>query len=93
MMFNLDVITKGKFRILVLGVIISLFYDLIWFYIKHSEYSPSDNVNTGSVEANVKKFSLFMSYVSFFFRVYLKSNDFNIVYCSNSFVEGFNGLL
>lgn len=38
MMFNLDRVTKGKFRILVLGVFISLIYDLLWFYMKHSEY-------------------------------------------------------
>src|SRR5271154_4451071 len=43
MMFNIDLISKGKLRVLVVGVLLSLIYDLIWFYLKHSEYSDSKN--------------------------------------------------
>jgi hypothetical protein len=67
MMFNIDTVSKGKFRMLVIGVILSLLYDLVWFYLKHGEYSQDDK--DGSTEATVRKFSLMMSYASFIFRV------------------------
>jgi len=66
MLNNLEMITKGKFRVLVLGVFLSLIYDLIWFYIKHSEYT---NDADGSNETGMRKFSLIMSYASFLLRV------------------------
>ena len=71
MMFNTDRITKNKFRMLVLGVLVSIVYDIVWFIIKHNEYAPAEgaNADTGNVENKVKKFSLLMAYTSFFFRV------------------------
>jgi predicted histidine transporter YuiF (NhaC family) len=71
MMFNVDIVTKGKFRMLVIGVILSLFYDLIWFYIKHGEYAADEGRNDGSAEVSVRKFSLLMSYASFLFRFFV----------------------
>lgn len=68
MMFNTDLITKNKFRVLVLGIVLSLVYDLFWFIMKHSEYSE-EKKNDGSGESGVRKFSLFMSYASFILRV------------------------
>jgi hypothetical protein len=68
MLNNLDTITKGKFRVLVLGVFLSLIYDMVWFYMKHSEYS---NDTDGSNETGLRKFSLIMSYASFLLRVRL----------------------
>lgn len=73
MMFNTERITKNKFRMLFFGVVLSIFYDLIWFNLKHSEYAPDENPKTyvadGSTEAAIRKFSLTMSYASFIFRV------------------------
>ena len=69
MMFSIDTISKGKFRMLVLGVLISIFYDLAWFFLKHSEYVADDKINDGSAETTIRKFSLTISYASFFFRV------------------------
>lgn len=72
MMFNTDTITKTKFRFLVLGIVISLFYDLFWFIMVHSEYAEEKKTD-GSGESGLRKFSLIMSYVSFLFRVKLSS--------------------
>jgi hypothetical protein len=69
MMFTIEIVSKGKFRMLVVGVILSLLYDAAWFYLKHAEYSQDDKVGDGSAEATVRKFSLMMSYASFIFRV------------------------
>ena len=54
---------------LVVGVVISLFYDIAWFYLKHSEYAADEKLGDGSAETVVRKFSLTMSYISFIFRV------------------------
>ncbi len=35
MLFNTETITRVRFRILVLGIVISLIYDLFWFLVKH----------------------------------------------------------
>jgi hypothetical protein len=39
MMFNTDRITKTRFKILVLGIFISIIYDVFWFIMMHYEYS------------------------------------------------------
>jgi hypothetical protein len=69
MMFNIDLISKGKFRALVLGILLSLVYDFAWFQLKHSEYVPTGDQNDGSTEMALRKFSLTISYASFIFRV------------------------
>ena len=71
MMFNTAVISKGKFRVLVLGIFLSIIYDLLWFYLKHSEYAQGEQSNDGSAELGLRKFSLVMSYSSFFLKVLL----------------------
>jgi len=68
MMFNTDRITKGRFRMLVLGIFITLLYDGFWFYMKHTEYSTEPKTD-GSGEVRVRRFSLMMSYASFLLRV------------------------
>lgn len=68
MLNNTAMITKGKFKVLVLAVFISLVYDIIWFYMKHAEYADGSD---GSAEIGIRKFSLLMSYASFLLRVIL----------------------
>lgn len=68
MMFNTDRITRNRFRLLVLGIFISLIIDVFWFWIKHSEYASEPKADSG-MEKNVKRFSLMMSYASFILRV------------------------
>jgi hypothetical protein len=91
MMFNTDRITKLKFRMLVLGVAISIVYDLIWFIIKHTEYAPDETKSDGNVEAAIKKFSLFISYTSFFFRVRFDNIHLLIVLCDARSLERQHG--
>ncbi len=66
MLNNIALISKGKFKVLVFAVFISLIYDVIWFYIKHAEYADGAD---GSSEIGIRKFSLLMSYSSFLLRV------------------------
>ncbi len=68
MMFNAEQISKTKFKLLVFGIIISLIYDLFWFFMAHSEYA-NEQKNDGSGESGIRKFSLIMSYISFIARV------------------------
>lgn len=70
MMFNTERITRNTFRGLVFSIFLSLVYDLIWFWIKHSEYSE-DLKHDGGVERKIRNFSLLMSYLSFIVRVSL----------------------
>ena len=53
---------------LVMGIFVSLLYDLFWFMIQ--DYA-SEHPEDGGLEKGVRNFSLTMSYLSFFFRVIL----------------------
>lgn len=68
MMFNTERISKSRFRILVLGIVISLIYDTFWFIIKTGEYTFEPK-NDESGEAGVRRFSLIMAIASFIIRV------------------------
>jgi len=65
MILNTDKIRKFTFRALVMGIFLSIFYDLIWFILQDYNSDSSD----GGVEKGVKSFSLSLAYFSFFFRV------------------------
>ena len=84
MMFNTDMITKGKFRMLVIAVVISFFYDLAWLYFSESE-------GDGSVETTIRKFSLLMAYASFILRVNLSLLMLILVFRCDCLMEGFFG--
>ncbi len=68
MMFNTDSITRFRFRLLVAGIILSLFVDLFWFAMKHQEYS-TEQQSDGGLETGIRKTVLILSYISFIFRV------------------------
>lgn len=68
MMFTPHRITKTRFRFLVLTIMLSLIYDLVWFFMMHAEYSMEPK-SDGSGEARIRKFSLMASYASFLLRV------------------------
>ena len=53
---------------LVLGIFISIIFDLFWFSFKSSDFSGDSKTDSG-VEGSIKKFSLTMSYISFFVRL------------------------
>jgi hypothetical protein len=68
MMFSPHRITKQRFRFLVGTILLSFVYDLLWFFMMHSEYSTEPKVD-GSGESRLRKFSLMVSYASFLLRV------------------------
>ena len=68
MLLNLNRVTQNTFRLLVLGILVSIIYDLFWFSLKTSEYSQ-DLKHDAGLERSVKIFSLYMSYFSFFLRL------------------------
>jgi len=51
-----------------LAIFISLFYDLFFFGMMTNEYGV-DQKYDGGMENTVRRFSLYMSYTSFFFRI------------------------
>ena len=62
---NVERIGRNVFRYLVLGLVLSCFVDLIWFFIKSNEaYSP----DVGSERA-LRVFSQTMSYIGFILRI------------------------
>jgi len=67
-MLNTHRITKITFRWLVGAVFFSLFYDLFWFGMKTAEYDQDQKAD-GGMERNIRRFSLYMSYASFFVRL------------------------
>lgn len=68
MMFHTERISKLRFKMLVVGIFITLIYDVIWFAFKHTEYSEEPKADASN-EINVRRFSLMMSYASFILRV------------------------
>jgi hypothetical protein len=72
MLFHTETITRTKFRVLVLGIFISIIYDAIWLYVKHSELADdSKKSGDGGAEKSVRTFALAMAYLSFVVRVSL----------------------
>ena len=64
MIENTENLRRSTFRKLVGLIGLSLIYDLAWFSL-NDQSDESD----GSMSAGVRKFSLWISYFSFFFRV------------------------
>ena len=87
MILNTERIRRWTFRALVLGIFLSLGYDLCWFMI--TDYSS--DTDDGGVEKGVRSFSLTMSYFSFFFRVspFVVANSIIIDHCCLGILERF----
>jgi hypothetical protein len=68
MITNTDLIKKWTFRVLVLGIFMSLLYDLFFFMIQDYSSETTD----GGMEKGIRNFSLSLAYFSFFFRVRTK---------------------
>ena len=60
--------SSKQFRFLVAGIALSLVYDSVWFYMRAGELL-GDAQEEGGVEEKVRKFSLWMSGISFLFKV------------------------
>lgn len=68
MLLNMHRVTKYTFRLLVLGIFISVIYDLFWFSIESLDYG-SDIKSDAGLEKGIRVFSLYMSYISFLARL------------------------
>lgn len=69
MILDTDKIKKTTFRSLVLALFGSFAYDLFWLFFSASAYGSTETAEDGGIESTVRKFSLVMSVISFFFRV------------------------
>lgn len=63
MLFNLETLSKNTFRWLVLGLFLSIIYDLLYFYLRASQ--PHE------IEQGIYAFSSVMSYIAFFLRLFM----------------------
>ena len=78
----------SSFRGLVAIIFGSLAYDLVWSMINDFDESPE-----GGIEARIRGFALFVSYVSFFFRVSTTPfANLSVDSISTRLLEGFSGL-
>lgn len=68
MMFHTERITRDYFRVLVLGILLSLLYDALWFFMKHQEYTEEQKADGGQ-ETNIRRIVLLFSYVAFLLKV------------------------
>lgn len=56
------------FRYLVIGLFLSMIYDIVWLFMMASAQGENDN-GDGGKELWVRKFSLYMAYLHFFFKL------------------------
>lgn len=77
---NTEEVKRTTFRYLVLGIVVSWVYDLMWLFLQNW---TDDFRYDGGAELGIRKFCLFFSYISFFFRILVAmvfwkdSMDFN----------------
>jgi hypothetical protein len=72
MLLNLERINVYTFRFLVLGIIISIVYDLVWFSLKSYEYEGTSSKTDPALtlaERSLRRFALYTSMISFFVRL------------------------
>jgi len=61
-----ETLRRHRFRQLVAMFLVSLVYDLVWYFVVDDQIDDE-----GGVEGNIKKFSRIMGYISFCFRIIL----------------------
>jgi hypothetical protein len=69
MILNIQKITQNTFRYLVVFVFVSIGYDILWFYLKYSEYYADDTITDGGTEKGIRKFSLSASLLLLIFKL------------------------
>lgn len=73
MLADTSKIKKWTFRYLVMALFASFLYDILWLGISAAAYSQEETVADSGMEKSLRKFSLTISVVSFFFRVTIQS--------------------
>jgi hypothetical protein len=66
LLFTIKETERNTFRYLVLGLFLSIIYDLLWFAIKLNDATSPD---AAGVEKNLRSFSWLMAYLGFFLRL------------------------
>jgi hypothetical protein len=71
MLLNKERVTQNTFRYLVLGVVISIVYDLLWFSVKSYEYEGyyKNDAAVTAQERALRRFAFYTSIFSFFLRL------------------------
>lgn len=69
LLVNADAAVAGTFRILVLMLIISLVYDIVWFSFRNTNTSDQNDPEMKSLEVTIIAFSYWMAVISFFFKI------------------------
>ena len=69
MLFNTETLTRMRFRMLVLGIFLSIIIDIFWFIIKFREYTDDPKEDPAPNEKNLRRFVLMLSIISFILRV------------------------
>jgi hypothetical protein len=69
LLVNAEAGLAGTFRILVLMLIISLVYDILWFTMRNSNTSDPNDPEMKSLEVTIIAFSYWMAVISFFFKI------------------------
>lgn len=64
-----DVVKEKYWRYLVFGIILTLLYDLYWFWERYSGYDGDDDAEDGGMESKVRRFSLTMACISFLYKI------------------------
>lgn len=62
-------IRKNTFRNLVFAIVVSFFYDFVFLLEASGDYNKDNGGSDGGMEKGVRKFSLTMTTISFFFRL------------------------
>lgn len=62
LLLNADNVKKSSFRMLVGGTILSIAYDLLWFYLRSNDMASTASSDGDSSEATVRHFALYVSY-------------------------------
>ena len=66
---NLNAVKPKYFRALVALIILSMGYDILWFFMKYRAMSGDADEEDGGMEKALRKFSLTMATIAFFFKI------------------------
>ncbi len=69
LLVNADAGTVSTFRVLVLMIVVSTIYDILWFSFRNSNTANRDDPEMQSLEITIIAFSFWMAWISFFFKI------------------------
>ena len=68
---DLERVKPKYFRLLVAAIVVSLIYDIYWFWTKYRAFSDEDDEDGGGIERSLKRFSWAMATIAFFFKQFM----------------------